>query len=242
MSTYQRNSYGQRGQYPNRYPKKELEPLLLDGSASISSLHPCKDDPARVTLFVDRRRLGRILLDTKGDHKLEAGTPWTEDLASSLGEELARGNAYRAGIRILAKRAKSGKELGRKLKQYGYEPDAIEWTIHRLTELQVLDDENYARSVVRNQLIRKPAGRRLLEGKLREKGIDSSLITLVLDEALEDRDTIADARKLAQSAARSISDRHEPEVRIRRITGRLARRGFDFDVIRKVVDELKLRS
>lgn len=241
MSTDRSNSY-QRSGYGRRYPKKELEPLLLDGSASISSLHPCKDDPARVTLFVDRRRLGRILLDTKGDHQLKVGTPWTEDLAETLHDELAQGNAYRAGIRILVKRAKSGKELGRKLKEYGYERDAIEWTIDRLTELQVLDDENYARMVVRNQLARKPAGRRLLEGKLREKGIETSLITLVLDEALEERDTLADARKLAQSAARSISDRHEPEVRIRRITGRLARRGFDFDVIRKVVDELKLKS
>jgi regulatory protein len=238
MSTYRRNSYGNRG----RYPKKDLEPLLLDGSAHITSLHPCKDDPARVTLFVDRRRLGRILLDTKGDQKLEVGTPWTEDLAATLADELARGNAYRAGIRILTKRAKSGKELGRKLKEYGYEPEAIAWTIERLTELQVLDDENYARMVVRSQLSRKPAGRRLLEGKLREKGIEGGIVSMVLDEALEERDVVADARKLAQSAARSISDRHEPEVRIRRITGRLARRGFDFDVIRKVVDELKLRS
>lgn len=239
MSTERSNSY-HRGRYGSRYPKKELEPLLLDGSALISSLHPCKDDPARVTLFVSRRRLGRILLDTKGDHQLQVGTPWTEELAEKLHDELAQGNAYRAGIRILTKRAKSGKELGRKLKQYGYEPDAIEWTIHRLTELQVLDDENYARMVVRSQLARKPAGRRLLEGKLREKGIETNLISLVLDEALEDRDTLEDARKLAQAAARSISDRHEPDVRKRRITGRLARRGFDFDIIRKVIDELKL--
>lgn len=94
--------------------------------------------------------------------------------------------------------------------------------------------------VVRSQLSRKPAGRRLLAGKLREKGIEQSIIDTVLDEALEDRDPIEDARKLAGQAARSISDRHEAGVRKRRITGRLARRGFDFDVIRKVVDELDL--
>jgi len=229
-------------QYRRRGSQKPLEPLLLDGSASVSSLHPCKDDPARVTLFVDRRRLGRITLETKADHQIEVGTPWTKDLSASLVEELARGNAYRAGIRILTKRAKSGKELGRKLKEYGYEPAAIEWTVDRLTDLQVLDDTNYARMVVRNQLARKPAGRRLLEGKLREKGIETTIVNLVLDEALEDRDIVGDARKLAQSAARSISDRYEPEVRVRRITGRLARRGFDFDIIRKVVDELKLKK
>jgi regulatory protein len=221
---------------------KEPEPLPLDGSAKISAMRPCRDDPARVTLFVDRRRLGRITLDSKGDHHIEVGTPWTETLSMALADELAQGNAYRAAIRILTKRAKSGRELGRKLKEYGYEPDAIEWAIERLTELQVLDDEQYARVVVRNQLARKPAGRRLLAGKLREKGIEGGIINQVLDEALDERDPVADARKLAQSAARSISDRHAPDVRIRRITGRLARRGFDFDVIRTVVDELDLKS
>ena len=236
MSPYSRGS----NRYRRSASKKSLEPLPLDGSARITSLHPCKDDPARVTLFVDRRRLGRISLDTKADLKLAVDTPWTQDLAEALAEELDRGNAYRAAIRILTKRAKSAKELGRKLKEYGYTTEAIQWSTERLIELQVLNDENYARMVVRNQLARKPAGRRLLVGKLREKGIESSIIDLVLDEALEERDPLADARKLAQSAARSISDRYEPEVRKRRITGRLARRGFDFDTIRVVVDELDL--
>jgi regulatory protein len=158
----------------------------------------------------------------------------------ALREELDRGNAYRAAVRILTKRAKSSGELRRKLREYKYESDAIEWSIGRLTELGVLNDEEYARMVVRSQLSRRPAGRRLLSGKLREKGIEQSIADRVLEEMLEDRDSLADARKLAQQAARSISDRHDREVRVRRITGRLARRGFDFDVIRRVMDELDL--
>ena len=222
-------------------PPTDPEPLPLDGSASISAIRPCRDDPARVTLYVDRRRLGRITLETKADHQLSVSMPWTQTLASALEEELEQGNAYRAGIRILTKRAKSSVDLGRKLKEYGHSQGAIDWTVARLIELQVLDDESYAKMVVRNQLARKPAGRRLLAGKLREKGIHSSVINVVLDEALEDRDQLEDARRLAQAAARSISDRHEPEVRIRRITGRLARRGFDFDTIRTAIDELNLK-
>ncbi|MFG0245810.1 MAG: regulatory protein RecX [Phycisphaerales bacterium JB052] len=227
---------------PGRYrrPKAPPEPIPLDGSVSITSIRSCPDDPARVSIRVGRQRVGRVLIETKVRHGLEVGTPWTESLAEAMGEELARGNAYRAAIRILTKRAKSSGELRRKLREYKYEADAIEWAIERLTELRVLNDEEYARMVVRSQLSRKPAGRRLLTGKLREKGIDQEIIDRVLDEALEDRDTLSDARKLAQQAARSISDRHAPEVRVRRITGRLARRGFDFDVIRRVVDELNL--
>lgn len=227
-----------RGRYTRRRP--DPEPIPLDGSASITSIRQCPDDPARVSLRVNRQRIGRVLIESKIRLNLEVGTIWTESLAESLREELDRGNAYRAAIRILTKRAKSSGELRRKLREYKHETDAIEWSIERLTELRILNDEEYARMVVRSQLSRKPAGRRLLSGKLREKGIEQSIIDLVLDEALEERDPIADARKLAQQAARSISDRHAPEVRKRRITGRLARRGFDFDVIRRVVDELEL--
>lgn len=223
-----------------RSRKPEPEPIPLDGSATITSIRACPDDPVRVSLRVNRQRVGRILLETKASLELEVGTPWTEQLAEQLREELDRGNAYRAAVRILTKRAKSSGELRRKLREYKHEPEAIEWSIERLIDLGVLNDEEYARMVVRSQLSRKPAGRRLLTGKLREKGVDQSIVQRVLDEMLEERDTLADARKLAEQAARSISDRHETEVRRRRITGRLARRGFDFDVIRKVVDELDL--
>lgn len=224
----------------SRYPKPPPEPLPLDGSASITSIRSCPDDPARVSIRVNRRRMGRVLLGTRAKHGLEVGTPWTEPLAEALREELDRGNAYRAAVRILTKRAKSSGELRRKLREYAYETEAIEWAVGRLLELGVLNDEEYARMVVRSQLSRKPAGRRLLAGKLREKGIEPSIIDRVLEEQLAERDALEDARKLARQAARSISDRHESEVRKRRITGRLARRGFDFDVIREVVDELDL--
>lgn len=226
--------------FRSRRRKPEPEPIPLDGSATITSLRACPDDPARVSIRVNRQRVGRILIETKAHHQLEVGSVWDEALDTALRVELDRGNAYRAAIRILTKRAKSSGELQRKLREYHYEPDAIDWCVERLTELRVLNDEEYARMVVRSQLSRKPAGRRLLSGKLREKGIDSHLIERILDEMLEDRDTIADARKLAQQAARTISDRHDREVRKRRITARLARRGFDFDVIKRVVGELDL--
>ncbi len=232
-------SYGGGG-HRGRRAKDAIEPLPLDGSALVTSLRPCADDPARVTLRVDRRRLGRILIETGADLKLEVGTPWTQSLACALSGELSRGNAYRAAVRIMTRRAKSAQELRRKLREYKHEPEAIGWVIERLTELGVLNDAEYARTVVRSQLSRKPAGRRRLAGKLWEKGIEQSVIDRVLDEALGERDALADARKLARQAARSISDRHGAEVRKRRIAGRLARRGFDFDVVRRVVDELDL--
>jgi regulatory protein len=227
---------------PRAYRKSrpQPEPIPLDGSAIITSIRSCSDDPSKVSLGVNRQRIGRVLIETKAKHELEVGRAWTHDLAESLRTELDQGNAFRAAVRILTKRAKSSGELRRKLREYRYEHDSIEWSIGRLTELGILNDEEYARMVVRSQLSRKPAGRRFLSGKLREKGIEQSTSDRVLDEMLDERDTVTDARKIAEQAARSISDRYEREVRVRRISGRLSRRGFDFDVIRKVVDELDL--
>ena len=230
MSSYR--SRGRRKQPP--------EPLPLDGSVSITSLRGCSDDPARVNLCVNRRLLGRILIETMSDHGLSVGDAWTAELDSSLSEELERGNAYRAGLRVLSKRAKSAMLLERKLREFGYQRDAIDWSINRLIEFGFLDDEKYAEMLVRSVLLGKPAGRRLLEGKLRQAGIEQGIITRVLDEMLEDRDPLDDARKLGARAARSISERYEPEVRRRRIAGRLARRGFAYPVIRAVLEELKI--
>ena len=223
-----------------RYARsKPKEPIPLDGSAAISSMRICSDDPARISLCVNRQHVGRLLIETKAKHELQVGTPWTGELAAELKPELDRGNAFRAAVRILTKRAKSGEELRRKLREYKYEPEGIEWSINRLTELGILNDEEYARAVVRSQLRRKPAGRRFLSGKLREKGIHPSVSDVVLDELLEERDPYEDALEIAQKASRTISAKLEPEVRHRRISGRLARRGFDFDVIRRVLEELE---
>jgi regulatory protein len=222
-----------------RYQRsKPKDPIPLDGSAAVSSIRICSDDPARVTLCVDRQHVGRILIETKSKHDIQVGTSWTEDLSESLQPELDRGNAYRAAVRILSKRAKSSEELRRKLREYKYASDGIQWSIDRLTELGVLNDEEYARAVVRSQLRRKPAGRRFLSGKLREKGIHTSVIDIVLDELLDERDPFDDALELAQKADRSMSKHLSSEVRMRRISGRLARRGFDFDVIRRVLERL----
>ncbi|MDF1870435.1 MAG: RecX family transcriptional regulator, partial [Phycisphaerales bacterium] len=74
--------------------------------------------------------------------------------------------------------------------------------------------------------------------KLRQKGIDQSIIAQTLDEELKDHDPYQDALTLARRSARSLASR-EPEVRQRRLIGRLARRGFDHDIVRRVVKQIE---
>ena len=182
--------------------------------------------------------MGRISYTTKSKHRLEIDTPWTEELSSALHTELTRSRAYLSAARMLGARAKSAHELKQSLRRKGNDPEAIDWAINRLLELGLLNDTEYAAMAARSIIRAKPAGRRFIEAKLRLKGIDREIITETLDEQLQDSDPYEDALKLAQRFNRSITSTLEPEVRKRRLVGRLARRGFDHDVVRRVVDEV----
>lgn len=222
----------------SNYRSKKPTPkdIPTDGSATITSLRPCSDQPDQVSVRVDRVLMGRVSLTTKSKHDLKTGDAWTEDLALTLHQELTRSRAYRSAARMLSARAKSSGDLRRSLKLKGNDPEAIEYAINRLTELGVLNDREYAGMKARSIIRSKPAGRRFIEAKLREKGIDQSIIRETLDEELEDADPKAECLMLAQRMHRSLASIDDPEVRKRRLIGRLSRRGFDHDAVRGAVE------
>ena len=224
----------------SNYRSKKPTPkdIPTDGSASITSLRPCTDQPDQLSVRVNRVLMGRVSHTTKSKHQLALGDPWTQDLADALHTELTRSRAYRSAARTLAARAISASDLKLKLRRNGNDPAAIDYAINRLTDLGLIDDTQYAGMKARSIIRSKPAGRRFIEAKLRQKGIDQSIIAQTLDEELKDHDPFQDALTLARRSARSLASR-EPEVRQRRLIGRLARRGFDHDIVRRVVKQIE---
>ncbi len=225
----------------HRSPKPLPNEIPTDGSASITSLRPCSDQPDQLTVRVNGCLMGRISYTTKAKHRLATDDPWTEELSDALHTELTRSRAYLSAARILGNRAKSAFELKQSLRRKGNDPEAIDWAINRLLELGLLNDVAYAEMAARSIIRSKPAGRRFIEAKLSAKGIDRQIIAETLDEQLDGADPYADALKLAERYSRSLTRTLEPEVRRRRLAGRLARRGFDFDVVRKVIEAIEVQ-
>jgi len=231
--TDSKRNYRTRKPLPSEIP--------TDGSAVITSLRPCSDQPDQLTVRVNRCLMGRISFTTKAKHSLAIDEPWTEELSEALHTELTRSRAYLSAARMLGARAKSAFELKQSLRRKGNDPEAIDWAITRLLELGLLNDTQYAEMAARSIIRSKPAGRRFIEAKLRTKGIDRQIITETLDEQLEGSDPYAAALKLAERYSRSLTRTLEPDVRRRRLAGRLARRGFEFDVVRKVIETIEVQ-
>ncbi len=197
----------------------------------------CRDDPARVMVCVDGKRIGRILIETRNTLEIKKNTRWTAELFDTLFEEMTRQNALRSAMRMLTLSARSRADLERSLVGRRHDRAAAVWAVEKMDSIGALDDESFAAGLVRRELIRKPAGRRLLESKLRAKGVSSEIIDRVICQALDERDVYADALKVAMSGARSLPESLEYMKKVRRLSGRLARRGFDADVVRRAVNE-----
>lgn len=157
-----------------------------------------------------------------------------------------------AAARFLEARQRSTAEVRRRLTGAGYRPELVEEAVARLAGQGYLDDEAFARAWVESRDRARPRGERALRGELLAKGVDRSIIDLVLSErvALPGSATLVPESRQAtgmdssadEAAARRLLERHrralerepDPVRRRQKAYALLARNGFDPDVCRTV--------
>jgi regulatory protein len=147
-----------------------------------------------------------------------------------------------AALRFLEARSRSTAEVRRRLLSAGYRTELIDGAISRLTELEILDDEQFARAWVESRDRARPRGERALRQELALKGIDKGISDEVLEERREAGEgtevDLDGARRLLARNARSLARVADPRVRRQRAYALLARNGFEPEVCREASAEL----
>ena len=203
----------------------------------ITALPPQKHDPDRLSVFVDGEFRMGLSAEVALAGNLRVGDTVDEARLLEL-ERRDRGwQAREAALRLLSARPRSVAELARRLRMKGYEPEIGEEVIARLRDLGMIDDAAFAGTLVRDRVRLKPQGSRRLANELRAKGVDDETARAAIRETMDGEQT--DERELARRAAEKWRPRagEEPARARRRLHGYLARRGFDAEVIREVLDE-----
>ncbi|MDO5048940.1 MAG: regulatory protein RecX [Actinomycetaceae bacterium] len=159
--------------------------------------------------------------------------------AASLEGEEAVAEAKEVALRQLDRQDRSRGELESKLRERGYQPDAIEAALDRLAEAGLVDDERFARMLVRTRHSERGLVGRALVQELRKKKIPPHVIDVAMEE-VEDADPEAVARDLVERRARSMTG-VDREKQFRRLTSFLARKGYSpgmcMHVVNSVLDE-----
>ncbi|EKE12324.1 MAG: hypothetical protein ACD_13C00244G0001, partial [uncultured bacterium] len=121
----------------------------------------------------------------------------------------------------------------------------IDETLKRLEKNNLVNDQEFARWFVAQRLQFKPKGKKVLGLELRQKGIDPATVKDVLaDDQLYSADQEREvAYLIARKALRQLQglinhDRTDQLTIKRRLYQRLASRGFPFELVKSVVDDL----
>ena len=143
--------------------------------------------------------------------------------------------------RLLSYRQRSVKEITERLKKRGFASRIIRKTIEYLSQLNYLNDEEFARLWIRSKMQSRPSGLALLRYQLRQKGITQELLDKLFSEYAGQYDEYQAAKRLAVSRCRRYRGRSSLKIK-RRLYDFLRRRGFSQEAIWQALEQERSRE
>lgn len=140
--------------------------------------------------------------------------------------------SFEKAIFLIEKKMNTKKELKDKLLKRGFSEDCIKSTINKLEEYHYIDDDLYAKLFIEQN---PNLSKKMISNKLMQKGINKEIIEknlLCIDNETEYENCMALAKKfLKTSKIENFNDKQK-------FMAKLVRRGFSFDIIKKVMSNL----
>lgn len=186
----------------------------------------------RIKLRLDGQAAVALSVEVCLRFGLRVGDELTNAILDELHAAEARHRALASALRLLSYRPRSEAELRGRLAQKAISAAVIEETIGRVRGAGLLNDEEFARSWVDGRDRTSPRSRRLMTSELRANGVDARLAEQSVAGADDE-----DAAYRAARRARSLQPLPYLEFR-RRLGSFLLRRGFEYEVINRVVAKL----
>ncbi|OGH24346.1 MAG: hypothetical protein A3B47_01105 [Candidatus Levybacteria bacterium RIFCSPLOWO2_01_FULL_39_24] len=150
---------------------------------------------------------------------------------------------YNKALEFLSYRPRSEKEVRdrlklktqkSKLKSSTQNSKLIDSIVEKLKEKKFIDDEGFAKGWVESRLRFKPRSLRLIQLELKQKGIDQEIINNL---QLTDDSDLKSAKQLVGKRIERLKGL--PRQKIYEKLGRyLASKGFNWDTIKKSIDEI----
>jgi regulatory protein len=154
-----------------------------------------------------------------------------------LENEKQRSRATNNAYALLRQRPRSVYEIRNRLKLKGYDESLIEDVVANLERAGELNDERFARLWVESRMHMNPAGDVVLKHELKRNGVSESIIEAVLAEKAEKYDEYELAFSMAKDRFERLKKLDRRKA-MKRIYDFLLRRGFKYDNIRRVVENL----
>ncbi len=202
--------------------------------ATVTAVKPQKSKK-RVNIYLD----GKFGFGLDLENFVKLGLKVEQELSEKeIAEIVKKGEFQKTSdklVRFATLRPRSEKEVNDWLRKKKVHESLHEDLLEKLTNLELLDDEKFANWWVEQRLSFKPRGERVLMAELRQKGIDKGVAESVINKADINEEKIA---KLVLEKKAYKWDKYEGFEKRKKLSDFLARKGFGWATINKVVKEL----
>jgi regulatory protein len=203
----------------------------------ITKIERQKKNRTRYSIFVDDQYAFSVSEDIYVRFVLHQGQELTEDERAQIENAEAESSVRRIALQYRSYRPRSRKEIVEYLQKKGFDDSHIHLAIAFLNEMNLLNDDEFARMFCRDRLRMKPVGKSSMKHLLFKKGIDKPTIEKILPEFYTDESENLLALKEAERKYKRVKSL--PLVtQKKRIFEHLVRRGYDTSLSRKVTTQL----
>ncbi len=172
---------------------------------------------------------------------IKKGIEWTEELNERVDRLESLFNATRTAANKLFIRPRTVKELKDTLSIKNYDYDIINEVIEDFTERGHLNDEDFSQKYICHCLKVKDWGPNKIKAEMIKKGISQNIIQKAINKSEEKESQIPKIIKLISKKSRFMKN-EDPDIIKKKLLSYLIGKGFETDLILKILDETDLNS
>lgn len=227
----------------------------------ITSIEPQKKKENRFNVFINGQFAFAASAETIFKHHLKTDQSISQETIEKLVKENEYGLLLDKTLQWISSRPHSEKELMTYLNKPNPKAKtprselAAQMVVDKLTTLGYINDEEFARWYIESRTRSRPRGKRLLALELRAKGVGQEIISRLLEDRAEVQSSSPPilplsplspvlpqsesdlALKVAQKKLSSYKNLERREF-YQKMGAYLARRGFDWETIKAVIDQI----
>ena len=166
---------------------------------------------------------------------IEVNAELSEELYEQIKKNVVLKRAKLRAMHLLTDMARTESQLRDKLKRNMYPEDVISQAIAYVKSFGYINDEAYIENFIQSK--RETKSRKEIYALLLGKGVSSEQIDLVFEQCYEKNTEQEAISHLIRK--RNVDILHVSEQELRKLYGYLARKGFQYDDIRQVIQNYK---
>ena len=187
--------------------------------------------PEHVTVCLEDGGEIRSTLGVVTELRLFRGRDLDPEALEQLALQSGRARAREKALQYVSQRQMSARELGRKLREKGFDEETADYCVAWTTERGLLNEESYAAAIVRHYAA-KGYGAGRIRQELMRRGLERELWEEALAALPED------TAKLDRFIAQRLKEPDDRDA-VRKLSAALFRRGFSSEEIRSALSRFE---